>query len=56
MDNTTSSKKILVSGYTYVDESTLKTFDYYPGVIKKKKAKKEKYATNRRTICSGVIF
>lgn len=33
MDNTTPSKKILVSGYTYVDESTLKTFDYYPGVI-----------------------
>ncbi|MDP3696457.1 MAG: glycosyltransferase [Candidatus Taylorbacteria bacterium] len=33
MDNTTPSKKILVSGYTYVDESTLETFDYYPGVI-----------------------
>ncbi|OGN07920.1 MAG: hypothetical protein A3C61_03340 [Candidatus Yanofskybacteria bacterium RIFCSPHIGHO2_02_FULL_39_10] len=24
------SKKILISGYTYVDESTIKTFDYYP--------------------------
>lgn len=33
MTHNSTSKKILVSGYTYVDESTLKTFDYYPDII-----------------------
>lgn len=33
MSEKTKNRKILVSGYTYVDESTLSTFDHYPGII-----------------------
>ena len=30
-DTASKKRKILISGYTYVDKSAVKTFDYYPG-------------------------
>lgn len=30
-DTVSKKRKILISGYTYVDGGTIKTFDYYPG-------------------------